>query len=327
MKKGLIAVLAALAVLVVIVIAMGPLYILNEGEQAVVVRLGKIVGTETQAGLKWKSPFLDVVAKFPKKILPWDGAPERIQTKENQFIWVDMTARWRIADPAKFYESVSSLDGAYGRLDDVLDSAVRTVVSANYLREAVRNTNELVATKTKETFMSGDAEGSAALDQLTQGEVQYEKIEKGRQRLSEDMLSSIKDIMPQFGIEVLDIIPRQIKYSDELTESVYQRMIKERNQIAQAFRSYGEGKKAEWFGKLENEKRSIISGAYEKSETAKGKADAEATRIYAETYGRDASFFSFWRALESYKQTLPAFNKTLSTNMEYFNYLYNTNGR
>ena len=321
------AIIAALVVLAVAFVAMGPLWVLNEGEQAVVVRLGKIVGSSTDAGLKLRSPCLDVVVKFPKKILPWAGASERIQTKENQFIWVDMTARWRIIDPAKFYESVSSLDNAYGRLDDVIDSAVRTVISGNYLREAVRNTNELTKTAPKESFMAGDSEGSAALDQLMQSDIQHENIEKGRQQLSNEMLASVKPIMPQFGIEVIDIIPRQIKYSDELTESVYQRMIKERNQIAQAFRSYGEGKKAEWLGKLENEKRSILSGAYEKSETLKGKADAEATRIYAETYGRDVSFFDFWRALESYKKTMPAFNKTLSTNLDYFNYLYNTSGR
>jgi membrane protease subunit HflC len=323
----LIAILAAVVVLAVAFIAMGPFYVLNEGEQAVIVRLGKIVGSETTAGLKIRSPFLDNVVKFPKKILPWDGAPERIQTKENQFIWVDMTARWRIVDPVKFYESVSSLENAYGRLDDVLDSAVRTVISGNYLREAVRNSNVLVAAPVTESFVTGDAEGSAALDQLTKSDVQHETIEKGRQRLSEDMLAGIKDIMPQFGIEVLDMIPRQIKYSDELTQSVYERMIKERSQIAQAFRSYGEGKKAEWLGKLDNDKRSILSGAYEKSETAKGKADAEATRIYGDAYGRDPSFFDFWRALESYKQTMPAFNKTLSTSMDYFNYLYNTKGR
>jgi membrane protease subunit HflC len=327
MKKSLIAILAAIVVLAGAFVLAGPFYIVNEGEQAVIVRLGKIVGTETTAGLKVRSPFLDVVSIFPKKILPWDGAPERIQTRENQFIWVDMTARWRISDPLKFYESVSTLENAYGRLDDVIDSAVRTVISGNYLREAVRNSDKLVGTTVKETLFAGNAEGSAALDQLTQSDIQHEDIQKGRQRLSEDMLASIKGIMPQFGIEVLDIIPRQIKYSDELTESVYQRMIKERSQIAQAFRSYGEGKKAEWLGKLENEKRSILSSAYEKAETAKGKADAEATRIYAETYGRDASFFGFWRAMESYKQTLPAFNKTLSTNMAYFNYLYNTSGR
>jgi membrane protease subunit HflC len=104
-------------------------------------------------------------------------------------------------------------------------------------------------------------------------------------------------------------------------------MIKERNQIAQAFRSYGEGKKAEWFGKLENEKRSILSGAYQKAETAKGKADAEASRIYADAYGRDPGFFDFWRAVESYRQTLPGFNKTISTDMDYFRYLYGTKGR
>ncbi len=327
MKKGIIALLAAVAVLVIVFVALGPFYTINEGEQAVVVRLGKIVATDKTAGLKVRSPFLDVVVRYPTKILPWDGASERIQTKENQFIWVDMTARWRIVDPAKFYESVGSLDGAYGRLDDIIDSAVRTVISGNYLREAVRNSNELVASTPKENFMTGDAEGSAALDQLTQSEVSYENIDKGRGRLCQDMLASVSPIMPQFGIEVLDILPRQIKYSDELTQSVYQRMIKERNQIAQAFRSYGEGKKAEWLGKLDNEKRSILSGAYEKSETTKGEADAKATRIYAETYGRDVSFFSFWRALESYKQTLPAFDKTLSTKLDYFNYLYNTSGK
>ena len=327
MKKGIIAVLAAVIVLAVVFVALGPFYVLNEGEQAVVVRLGKIVTTETSAGLKMRSPFLDNVVRYPTKILPWDGASERIQTKENQFIWVDMTARWRIVDPAKFYESVSSLENAYGRLDDILDSAVRTVISENYLREAVRNSNELLASTPKESFNTGDAEGSSELDQLTQSEVKYENIEKGRKKLCEDMLAIVNPIMPQFGIQVLDILPRQIKYSDELTESVYQRMIKERNQIAQAFRSYGEGKKAEWLGKLENEKRSILSGAYAKSEIVKGSADAEATRIYADTYGRDPSFFNFWRALESYKQTLPAFSKTLSTRMDYFNYLYNTSGR
>ncbi|HUX36919.1 MAG TPA: protease modulator HflC [Rectinemataceae bacterium] len=327
MKKGMIAAIAALVVLVIVFVALGPFYVINEGEQAVVVRLGKIVSTETTAGLKMRSPFLDVVARYPTKILPWDGASERIQTKENQFIWVDMTARWRISDPAKFYESVGSLDGAYGRLDDILDSAVRTVISDNYLREAVRNSNELVSSTPKESFMTGDAQGSSELDQLTQNEVKYENIDKGRGKLCEDMMSLVNPIMPQFGIQVIDILPRQIKYSDELTESVYQRMIKERNQIAQAFRSYGEGKKAEWLGKLENEKRSVLSEAYAKSETLKGQADAEATRIYADTYGRDPSFFNFWRALESYKQTLPAFNKTLSTKLEYFNYLYNTSGR
>ncbi len=326
MKKAAVLLAVIVVALVALVIA-GPFFILNEGEQAVVVRLGKITTVHRDAGLKFKSPFVDNVVKFPKKLMPWDGEPQRIPTKENQFIWVDTTARWTISDPVKFYESVGTLENAYGRMDDVIDSAVRTVISSNYLREAVRNSNDVIGTGTKETFQTGDAEGSAILDQLTKTSVVFEKVDKGRRKLSGEMLDLVKKIVPSFGIEVLDIIPRQIKYSDELTESVYSRMIKERNQIAQAFRSYGEGKKAEWFGKLENEKRSILSEAYQTAETNKGKADAEATKIFADAYGRDPDFFKFWKAIESYRQTLPNFRKTLSTDMDYFRYLYSPAGR
>lgn len=326
MKKSVI-VLIVVAVLLVVVLIAGPFFILNEGEQAVVVRFGKIVTVHTDAGLKLRSPFVDSVIKYPKRLLSWDGEPQRIPTKENQFIWVDTTARWRISDPVKFYESVSTLENAYGRLDDVIDSAVRTVISSNYLREAVRNSDEILKASPVETFQTGDAEGSASLEQLTNSQAQFEKIEKGRQKLSEEMIKSVASIVPSYGIEVLDIIPRQIRYSEELTDSVYQRMIKERNQVAQAFRSYGEGKKAEWLGKLENEQRSIISSAYAKSEIIKGKADAEATKIYAEAYGKDPSFFEFWKAIESYKKTMPKFQKTLSTQMDYFKYLYSPSGR
>jgi len=129
-------------------------------------------------------------------------------------------------------------------------------------------------------------------------------------------------MVPEYGIELIDVVTRQIRYSNELTQSVYARMIKERNQIAQAFRSEGEGRKAEWLGKMDNEKRSILSAAYNRAETIRGTADAEAARIYADAYNRDRTFFDFWRAVESYRSTLPQFEKTLSTDMEYFRYLY-----
>ncbi|MHB0897532.1 MAG: protease modulator HflC [Spirochaetales bacterium] len=326
MKKSLI-IVAAIAVVIAGIFIAGPFFILNEGEEAVVVRFGKIMKVYEDAGLKFRSPFVDDVIKYPKKLLSWDGEKQRIPTKENQFIWVDTTARWRISDPIKFYESVGSLESAYGRLDDVIDSAVRTVISSNYLREAVRNSDEIMKSGAIETFQTGESEGSSSLEELTISQTQFEKIEKGRKVLSDEMIKIVASIVPEYGIEVLDIIPRQIKYSEELTDSVYQRMIKERNQIAQAFRSYGEGKKAEWLGKLENEQRSILSSAYAKSETLKGKADAEATKIFADAYGRDPSFFEFWKAMESYKATVPNFKKTLSTGMEYFKYLYSPTGR
>jgi len=326
MKKTII-VLAILGFIVAAVIVAGPFFVLDEGEQAVVVRFGKIVKTHTDAGLKFRTPFVDIVNKYPKKLMSWDGEKQRIPTKENQFIWVDATARWKISDLTKFYESVTTIDNAYGRMDDVIDSAVRTVISSNYLREAVRDSDEILKTKIVETFQTGDAMGSASLEELTISQAQYETIEKGSRVLSNEMIAIVASIVPEFGIEVIDIIPRQIKYSDELTDSVYQRMIKERNQIAQAFRSYGEGKKAEWLGKLENERRSVLSSAYAKSETLKGAADAQATRIYAETYDKDPSFFEFWKAMESYKATIPGLRKTLSTDMDYFKYLYSPRGR
>ncbi len=327
MKKLPILILALAVIAALFIIIFGPLFVVQEGEQAVVVRLGKIVAVHTVAGLKWRSPFVDIIMKYPKKLMSWDGEPKRIPTKENQFIYVDTTARWKITDPIKFYESVNTLEGAYGKLSDVIDSAVRTVVSSNYLREAVRSSDEILNSDKVETFQTGEVENSSALQELAITPTQYEKINKGRRVLADEMKALVSNIVPSFGIEVVDILPRQIKYSDELTESVYQRMIKERNQIAQAFRAYGEGKKAEWLGKLENEKRTLLSSAYASGESIKGKADAEASKIYADSYGRDPSFFEFWKAIESYRNTMPAFNKTFSTSMDYFKFLYSPSGR
>jgi membrane protease subunit HflC len=134
-------------------------------------------------------------------------------------------------------------------------------------------------------------------------------------------------LVPEYGIDLIDIVPRQIKYSDELTESVYNRMIKDRNQVAQAYRSLGEGKKAEWLGKLESDKRTIASEAYRKSEEIKGNADAEAAAIYSAAYNKDPEFYKFWKSMESYKNNLKDYPATYSTNMDYFDYLYGADGK
>ncbi|MDC7126726.1 MAG: protease modulator HflC, partial [Spirochaetales bacterium] len=219
------------------------------------------------------------------------------------------------------------LQQAYARMDDVIDSSVRTVIADNLLREAVRNSNLINESEVEEPIKIEDKESLKALRNLTVTDTTMEPISKGRDELSDEMYTSAEKIVPQFGIELEDIIIRQIRYSDDLTQSVYNRMIKERNQVAQAYRSYGEGQKAEWLGKLDNDKRSILSEAYEKSESIKGKADAEATTIYSDAYKADPEFFKFWRSIESYKKVMPNLNKTLTTDMDYFNYLYDQNGR
>jgi membrane protease subunit HflC len=168
----------------------------------------------------------------------------------------------------------------------------------------------------------GDSIDPDIITSSIQPDSDHDPIARGRRQLAEEILARSRRMVPEYGIELIDIVTRQIRYSNELTQSVYARLIKERNQIAQAFRSEGEGRKAEWLGKMDNEKRSILSASYNRAETIRGTADAEATRIYAEAYNRDRGFFDFWRAVESYRGTLPKFAKTLSTDIEYFRYLY-----
>ncbi len=328
MKKPLTITIVVIVVIVILIL-LGPFYILKEGEQAVVTRFGRIVASTNTAGLKIKMPMVDTVVRYSNKILSWDGEARKIPSKENQFIWVDTTARWKIVDIDKFYEALKTMESAYGKLDQIIDSAVRTVIADNLLREAVRNSNIINEIQRNTLLEEGatDMENLEGLAELATGNVVYERIDAGREILSQQMLTSVQPKTEAFGIKVIDIIIRQIRYSDDLTESVYDRMIKERNQRAQAFRSYGEGKKAEWLGKLDNDRRKILSEAYRRAEEIKGRADAEAARIYAEAYAQDAEFFEFWRAIESYRKTLPAFNKTLTTDMEYFRYLYDMYGR
>jgi modulator of FtsH protease HflC len=325
-KLGKIALIGA-ATIVVAFLVFNPFYIVTEGNQVVITRFGQIIATTSDAGLHVKAPFVDAITTYPKKVMALDGDSQRIPTKENQFIVVDTTSRWRISDPKKFYESVSTIDGAYSRLSDIIDSAVRTVITSSSLNEVVRNSNLINELKHSENFALGADAQEVQLGQITGEKVIYEQITRGREQLSNEMANIARTKMPEFGIELIDIVPRQIKYSDELTESVYNRMIKDRNQIAQTFRSTGEGKKAEWMGKLVNEKKTILSGAYNKAESIKGSADAEASRIYAESYSKDPEFYAFWKSIETYKSTMQNFDKVLSTDMEFFKYLYSPNGR
>lgn len=315
--------LFAIIVLVLAFLFMGPLYIINEGEQVVITRFRSIVDTHTEAGLYFKIPFVDQVTTYSKLLLSLDGDAQRIPTKENQFIIVDTTARWRISDPAKFYQSFITVDNAYNRLSDIIDSATRTVITQNRLSEIVRSSNGINEQKV-EVLNDDD---SKELEALVNTNVENELISKGRGVLCKEMTAEANKLVPEYGIELIDIVPRQIKYSDELTESVFNRMIKDRNQVAQAYRSRGEGKKAEWFGRLESDKRSISSEAYKKSEEIKGNADAQAAAIYAAAYNKDAEFYTFWKSMESYKNNLKNYGATYSTNMDYFKYLYGPDGR
>jgi membrane protease subunit HflC len=330
--KRVVTVLVVIGIILVIFVALGPFYVVSEGEQAVVLRFGEIVDTQTTAGLKFKTPVVDNVVKYSSKILSWDGDPRRVPTAQNQFIWVDTTARWQIDDPELFYASVTTMEQGFSRLDDIIESAVRSVISRNSLEEAVRSTN-LINEIEREAPVSAEAageqigeEGFEEIADLIDIVQNQPEISRGRRALSDEMKELASETAPTYGVELIDIVIRQIRYSDDLTESVYDRMVSERRQIAQAYRSYGQGRKQEILGQMERERAQILSEARRESETIRGEADAEAAAIYSNAYEQEPGFFEFWRAVQSYEGILPEFRKTLTTDMDYFRFLHDEQG-
>lgn len=319
--KRVITFIVVIAVIILGCIAVKPFYIVNEGEQVVVKRLSRIVSTQTEAGMYFKMPLIDIVTTYPKKILSLDGDTEEIQTKENLLIVVDITSRWQISNPEKFYQKFQTLDNGYKALSGIVDSACRTIITQNSLSEIVRSSNKINQVPEVE---EGE---SISIEDSVRSASQNDVVKLGRTALCLQMVEEANKNVSDWGITVIDIVPRQIKYSDKLTESVYSRMIKDRNQVARAYRSEGEGKKEELLGKLAKDKQTKTSEAYKRAEEIKGEGDAEAARIYAEAYSKDPEFFAFWKSMESYKKTLKDYNATYSTNMDYFDYLYGANGR
>ena len=314
--------LSFLAGAVLFFVILNPLYIINEGEQAVVTRFGEIVADTPNAGLHVRIPFIDIVHVYPKMIMSLEGDSQRIPTRENQFIIVDTTSRWKIIDPVKFYEAVTDVNTAYSRLSDIVDSSVRTVITSSKLNEVVRNSNLINELQHRENFALGADAQEIEFDEITTDKIVYERISRGRRALSDEMADIAREKVLAFGIDLIDIVPRQIKYSDELTESVYNRMIKERNQIAQTFRSAGEGKKAEWMGKLETKR--AFSEAYNRAEEIKAR---QMRKLPVYMLSPIQKIRQFWKSIESYRKTVPQFEKVLSTDMDYFRYLYTPAGR
>jgi membrane protease subunit HflC len=311
MKNALKISVVALVVAILLVLS-GTLYTLPEGQQAIILQFGRPVGEPvTQAGLHVKLPFVQEVRRFEKRLLIWDGDPNQIPTKGREFIWVDTTARWRIADAKKFLENVATEAGARSRLDDIIDSVVRDQVSASELVELVRSA-------------SWEVPEGEVLEEVP-AEVQEElkkQVTRGREELTRTILTEARKVIPQYGIELVDVRIKRLNYVESVREKVYARMVSERKRIAARFRSEGEGRSAEILGTMEKELRQIRSTAYRRAQEIRGKADAEATRVYGAAYNRDPEFYAFSRTLEAYKE---GHNKNssliLTTDSDYYRYL------
>lgn len=269
--------------------------ILPEYEQAVVTEFGDPVGTPRKAaGLYFVMPWYDV-HRFPKRLLRWDGERAQIPTKDKRFIWVDAAARWRIAEPLLFYQSVKDFEGAQSRMDDVLDSAVREVISKNNLIEAVRPD-------------ARPLELPAAATQVAEEEVLT--VQRGREALQREIATIAgKRTKASFGIELIDVRIKRINYIEAVQANVFNRMIAERQKVAEQYRSEGAGAAAQITGTMERRLKEIRSGAYRKAREIEGDAEAQSTRIYAEAYNQDADLYTFLQTLEAYPKILGAGRK------------------
>lgn len=307
-SKGIIGVIVAMGALVFFLSA----YVVNETDQVVITQFGRVIGEpKTTPGLKFKIPFLQKATYFPKNLLSWDGDPGQVPTLEKTYIWVDSFARWKIVDPVKFFQTVNNLMLAKNRLDDIIDPAVRNAITSYRLIETVRKSNRVLDTM----------EIGIIADESKEQRSTY-AIETGREKITQSILSQAQPKLAQFGIELVDVKIKRINYVDQVRKSVYGRMIAERNQIAEKFRSEGQGEAKKILGEKERDLKQITSEAYRTAQEIKGKADAEATRIFAAAFGIDADFYSFMKTLETYKTTLDA-NSTLviSTDSDFLKYI------
>ncbi len=323
--KSLRLILPAAAIL--LALAFSCFFTVQEGHQALVTQFGKPVGGPySEAGLYFKIPLIQEVHIFDKRILKWDGKPNEIPTRDKKYIWVDTFARWRIVDPLRFLQTVATETGAASRLDDIIDSVVRDMVSGNLLVELVRSADwdpnppsDSPLAKVAKPLLPPDVAGDQSQSEAA---AEPAEVKMGRKLITRAMLTQASKLVPQYGIELVDVEIKRINYVESVQKRVFERMISERKRIASQYRSEGEGEKARILGTMEKELARIRSEAYKKAQETRGQADAKATTIFGQAFGQDPQFYSLFKTLETYT-SLPS-DKTeliLSTDGDYFKYL------
>jgi membrane protease subunit HflC len=298
-------------------------YTVDETQQVVVTRFDRIQRSVTTPGLKFKLPVIEKAIVYPKNLQEWDGDPGQIPTREKTYIWVNSFARWRIVDPAVFFKTVGYLHQAQQRLDEIIDPTVRNFITANRLIEAVRNSNRELDTfedlGTNLQAVGGEDKETETPEQMP---VRFAQVMIGRDAIDNGILTQARPKLENFGIELMDVKIKRVNYVEEVRKSVYDRMIAERKQIAQKFRSEGKGEAQKILGDKERDLKRIESEAYRTAQEIMGKADAESTRLYAEAYGLDPEFYSFVKTLEVYNEALSENSSIiLSTDSEIFKYM------
>lgn len=309
-------ILAGAVTLVALILLLGALYTVNETEQVIITQFGKPVGgAVTNAGLHLKLPFIQEVNRLEKRVMRWDGRPTDMPTKDKTYIVVDAFGRWRIRDAQQYFLRLRDERSALSRLDDILGSEIRNAIAKHELIEVVRTTRDREAVQDESL---GAGRGTTG---------QLYPIRKGRMLVEREILTNAAPKIEVFGIELLDVQFKRINYNPSVAQRIYERMISERQQIAERFRSEGAGEAAKILGQRQKDLQTIESEAYRKIQEIRGQADAEATEIYATAYNQSpaaSQFYGFLKTLESYKAVFT--NDTtliLTTESDFFRLLKN----
>ncbi|MFT3991120.1 MAG: protease modulator HflC [Luteolibacter sp.] len=286
-------------------------FTVNETEQVFITEFGRPVGkpinadpNKDEAGLHFKKPFIQKINRIDKRVLEWDGPATEMPTRDKLYITVDCFSRWRIYDPVLYYEKIRDERSALSRLDDIIGGETRSIIASHDLIEVIRTEKGRVPQQ--DETIKGTSDKIGVLP----------NIRHGRDHLADLILAAAQPKVKAWGIELLDVRFKRINYKPGVIEKIYARMASERLQIADRFRSEGAGEAAKIFGRKERDLLSIQSEAYRKEQEIKGKADAEATGIYAETYNTNpaaADFYQFVKTLETYRNTLSKDTTTIFT--------------
>ena len=297
MKKSHLLAAAVFAVaLVLLLILSGAFYTVDQTEQVIITQFGQPVGDPiTEPGLHFKIPFVQSVNSLDKRFLEWDGAPVAIPTRDKTYIHVNTFARWRIEDPKLYFVRLHDERSAQSRIEDILGSETRNSIAKHDLIEIVRTDKNRQPLR-DETLKGGPTGPIGTIGVLP-------PIEFGRLKIEEEIKAAATQKLAEFGIAVLDFRIKRVNYNPDVLDRIYQRMISERLQIAQRFRSEGEGQSARIAGQRERDLNEIQSNAYRRVQEIRGEADAKATEIYARAYTQNpqaAEFYAFLKTLETY---------------------------
>jgi membrane protease subunit HflC len=296
----------------------GSFYTVHQTEQVIITQFGQAIGNPiTEPGLHFKTPLIQEVNSLDKRFLEWDGAPVAIPTRDKTYIHIETYARWRIADPKTYFVRLRDERSAQSRLEDILGSETRNSIAKHDLIEIVR-TDKNRQPLHDETIKGGQ---TGALGILP-------PIQYGRLKIEEEIKTAAAEKLAGFGIDVLDFRIKRVNYNPDVLARIYQRMISERLQIAQRFRSEGEGESARIAGQRERDINEINSTAYRQVQQIRGEADAKATEIYARAYNQSpqaAEFYAFVKTLDAYHKIFTKDSTlVLSTDSDIFSLLKHT---